>query len=127
MNSFVFSGILLQKPELRYTASNQTPICSSLLEFTEQTKDATKSKIKVVAWGKMADTFHNLQEGAHVILDGSLAMNSSENPEGFKQKIAELNINRVELLSSTPKIAKASQATVDATVSEVDEDDDIPY
>jgi single-stranded DNA-binding protein len=128
MNNFVFSGTLLRKPELRYTSNNQTPVCSSLLEFTERTKDATKSELKVVAWGKSADALHGLQEGAQVILEGNLAMNTVESPEGFKRKVAELNVSRIEEINpSQPKVASVSQKTVETEATEVDDEDDCPF
>jgi len=127
MNNFVFSGILLRKPELRYTSNNQTPVCSSLLEFTERTKDATKSQLALVAWGKSADALHGLQEGAQVILEGNVAINIVESPEGFKRKVAELNVSHIEQINSQPKVASVSQKTVEADVSEADDDDDCPF
>ena len=125
MNNFTFSGILTQKPELRYTSIDQTPVCTSYTEFVERTKDQGKATIKVVAWGKQTDAFHSLQEGTQVLLEGSLRMNKVATDAGSRT-VPELNIGRFEIIGNQAKVTKADQKTVDAEATEF-EDEEFPF
>jgi single-stranded DNA-binding protein len=113
MNNFILSCTLVQQPELRYT-SEQKPVCSSLVEFTEVSKDATKSIVRVVAWGQVADALRSLPVGTSVIAEGSLRMNKVETPEGRKRTVPEFNISRLEAINPS--------RAVDTEVTEVGND-----
>lgn len=120
MNFATLSGMLVQDPELRYTSSDQTPVSSTLLEFTERTKDEAKSVIKVIAYGKSADALQKFRSGMQVALEGSIRMNKIERPDGIKETRPEFYMNRVESFGAPVAQANTSKA-------EDSDDDDCPF
>jgi single-stranded DNA-binding protein len=127
MNSAILYGTLIETPQLRYT-SDQKPVCSSYIQFTERTKDAAKSTLKATAFGKVADALHSVPQGATVILEGSLRMNKVSTDQG-NRTVPEFSISRLEVINSQPKVPLVSQKTVDVDVSELDteiDDEDDP-
>jgi single-stranded DNA-binding protein len=112
MNSATFFATITQKPELRYT-SDQKPICSTYIEFTERTKDAAQATLKAT----------------QVLIDGSLRMNKMSTPEG-NRTVPEVNISRIEAIGAVvTKVASVSegQKTLDAEVQQMDDEDDFPF
>jgi single-stranded DNA-binding protein len=126
MNSATLYGTLIQQPELRYTSSDQKPICTTYVQFVERTKEAANATLKAVAFGKVADALHSIPCGAKVVMEGALRMNKMSTPEG-NRTVPEFIINRLEPFNSQPQITSVSQKTVEVEASEVEEDDDIPY
>ena len=119
MNSATMLGVIVQNPELRYTPDTQIPISTTLLEFAENTKGSPASTIKLVAWGKTADSLQQCNEGMQVLVEGYLRMNTVENSEGYKEKRVEFNVSRIHSLA---QVAKASSTAVTET-----NDDDCPF
>jgi single-stranded DNA-binding protein len=108
MNSFILMAKIIRTPELRYTQDNQTPFAQMLVEFAGTRPEDPPATIKAIGWGGLAtEIAETYTEGDQVILEGRLAMNNFDRPEGFKEKRAEVvisHIYRVEgyLSSSTP-------------------------
>jgi single-stranded DNA-binding protein len=125
MNSAILYGTLIETPQLRYT-SDQKPVCSSYIQFTEHTKDAAKSTLKTTAFGKVADVLHSVPQGATVILEGSLRMNKTSTSEG-NRTFPEFTISRIEVISGQLKVASVSSKTVETEATEVNDEDDCPF
>jgi molybdopterin/thiamine biosynthesis adenylyltransferase len=53
-------------------------------------------------------------------------MNKVSTDQG-NRTVPEFTISRIEQINSQPKVATVSQKTIEADVSEVDEDDDCPF
>ena len=115
MNNAIIFGTITKNPELRYT-NDQTPVCSSYIEFTERTKEASPALMKTVAWGRTADTLKECVTGAQVIVEGSIRLNVVENESGIKTKVPEFNISRMQVVSL------GSQSGTDTP-----DDDDCPF
>ena len=102
MNSCILTVKVIRPPELRYTQGDQTPIAQMLVEFSGRRPEAPISTLKVIGWGglatQMQDTY---KEGAHLIIEGRLSMNTFDRPEGFREKRADLVASHIYPLDSS--------------------------
>lgn len=125
MNSCILMATIIGTPEMRYTQQNQTPFCQFLVEFQGGKDDAPLSKLKCVAWGNLAtEAQATYSVGDRVVLDGSLAMKTSDRPEGFKEKVAELNVYRIHSLGAIAPASAPKQQVPTARPSQVGGDED---
>ena len=111
MNSCILIAKIIRSPELRYTQDTQTPIAQMLVEFDGLQSEDPPATLKVVGWGNMASEIQEkYAEGDRVVIEGRLAMNTIERPEGFKEKRAELFASRIHSLGvSTGDAASSSK------------------
>ena len=99
MNSCILLAEITQEPQLRYTPDNQTPIAEMQVQFAGLRPEDPPATVKAVGWGNMAQEIQgNYHQGDRVILEGRLSMNTVERPEGFKEKRAELTIQKIYTL-----------------------------
>ncbi|HZG40572.1 MAG TPA: single-stranded DNA-binding protein, partial [Nodosilinea sp.] len=79
------------------------------------------SQMKVVGWGNLAqDIQAQYQAGQRVLLEGRLAMNVVDRPEGYKEKQVEMTVQRIYSvgdLGTMPMAPPAAVATPAATPS----------
>ncbi len=108
MNNCVLMAEIVQAPQLRYTADNQTPIAEFVVKFPGLREGDAPGQIKVVGWGNLAQEIQErYREGDRVLLEGRLSMNTLERPEGFKEKRAEMTAQRVSLINELQSVAIA--------------------
>lgn len=121
MNSCCFIGRLTRDPELRYTASTQTAICTFTLAVGRPGKDeADFPRIKVI--GKAAENCEkHLKKGRLCGVTGHLQTGSFEK-DGVKTFTSEYIADRVEFLEWGEK---KSEDPIPSGFAEVDED--IPF
>ena len=112
MNSCILMAEIVQEPELRYTSDTQTPISEMIVQFPGLRPEDPPATLKVVGWGNLAqDIQGHYHVGDRVILEGRLGMNTVDRPEGFKEKRAELTVQRIYTvaidgsLTTTPGIS----------------------
>jgi single-strand DNA-binding protein len=99
MNNCILMAEITQDPQLRYTSDNQTPIAEMRVQIAGLRPDEPPSTLKVVGWGNMAQEIQaNYHEGDRVIIEGRLGMNTVDRPEGFKEKTAEMTVQRIHSL-----------------------------
>ncbi|BAU12580.1 single-stranded DNA-binding protein [Leptolyngbya sp. NIES-3755] len=102
MNSIILLADIIQEPQLRFTSDNQTPIAEMRVEFAGLRPEDPATQLKAVGWGNLAQEIQaNYHEGDRVILEGRLTMNTVDRPEGFKEKQAELTIQKIHALNGT--------------------------
>lgn len=83
MNSVVLIGRLTKDPELGYTEVNQTPRCTFTLAVDRQKSDDGADFIRIIAWGKQAETCDRyLEKGRQVAVHGRIQTGSYKNREG---------------------------------------------
>lgn len=104
---------IVTSPELRYTQDGDVPVAQMLVEFENVSGDSPTSTLKVVGWGKLAQSIQqDYSEGDTVIIEGRLTMNTIDRQEGFKEKRAELVASRIHPLnqseSATTEMAEMS-------------------
>lgn len=117
MNSCILMAEIVQDPQLRYTADNQTQITEILVQFPGPKEDDPPETLKVVVWGNLAqETYDRYRQGDRVVIEGRLSMNTVDRPEGFKEKRAELTAQRIHSLEGN---AGRTQATRTPTPSNV--------
>lgn len=120
MNSCILMAEIIQNPELRYTSDTQTPIAEMLVQFPGLRPEDPLATLKVVGWGNMAQEIQErYHEGDRVIIEGRLSMNTIERPEGFKEKRAELTVQRIHSVSAdTPMEAAPPLTTVASSTAQ---------
>ncbi|OCQ90439.1 single-stranded DNA-binding protein [Nostoc sp. MBR 210] len=97
MNSCILMADIIQEPQLRYTADNLA-VTEMLVQFSNsQRPEDPPATLKVVSWGNLAtEVQQNYHQGDRVIIEGRLGMITFERrPEGFKEKRAELTVQRI--------------------------------
>ncbi|MGB3572694.1 MAG: single-stranded DNA-binding protein [Phormidesmis sp.] len=115
MNNCILMAEIVQAPQLRYTADNQTPIAEFIVKFPGIREGDSVSQIKVVGWGNLAQEIQErYQIGDRVLLEGRLGMNTLERPEGFKEKRAEMTVQRVSPLSELQSVPIAEGTPIAA-------------
>ena len=98
MNSCILLAEIIQEPQLRFTADN-LEVTEMLVEFPSAREGEPPATLKVVGWGNLAKEIQqNYHQGDRVLLEGRLAMNTIERPEGFKEKRAELTVQKIHSL-----------------------------
>ncbi|BAS58897.1 single-stranded DNA-binding protein [Leptolyngbya boryana NIES-2135] len=118
MNSIILLADIVQEPQLRYTSDNQTAIAEMRIEFSGLRPEDPPTKLKAVGWGNLAQEIQaNYHEGDRVILEGRLTMNTVDRPEGFKEKQAELTIQKIYALNGASLSSSVTAAAPVATPS----------
>lgn len=130
MNSCILMAEIIQEPQLRYTQDSQLEVVEMMVEFSGLRAEDSPGRLKVVGWGNLArEIQESYHQGDRVVLEGRLSMNTIERqPEGFKEKRAELTVSRIHSLAaaaegaSRPLVSPSTQvplsqqpATVGAT------------
>lgn len=102
---------IIQDPQLRYTSDTQTPIAEMLVQFAGLRPDDPPATLKVVGWGNLAQEIQErYHQGDRVVLEGRLNMNTIDRPEGFKEKRAELTVQRIHPLDGSSSSVAAAPA-----------------
>ena len=111
MNSCILMAQIVQPPQLRYTSDN-LEVMEMMVQFPSLREGESPSSLKVVAWRNTAKEIQqNYHQGDNVILEGRLGMSTIQRPEGFKEKRAELTVQRIYPL--TPGANAATGATME--------------
>jgi single-strand DNA-binding protein len=111
MNSCILMAEIYDNPQLRHTPDG--------LEVTEMIVHVAGAKpedpthpLKVVGWGNMAKEIHqSYHQGDRVIIEGRLGMNTIDRPEGFKEKRAELTVQRIHAIGQGTYTSSPPAAT----------------
>ena len=111
MNNCILMAEIVEAPQLRYTADNQTPISEFVVKFPGMREGDAAGQMKVIGWGNLAQEIQERYKvGERVLLEGRLGMNTLERPEGFKEKRAEMTVQRIHPVSDLQS-ASMSEAT----------------
>ena len=107
---------IVDEPQLRYTADNQLPVAEMVVQFPGLRSEEPPSTLKVVGWGNLATEIkERCHPGDRVLLEGRLSMNTIERkPEGFKEKRAELTVQKVHYLEADRNFIPAEPAATPA-------------
>ena len=136
MNKAVLMGRLTKDPELRYTSTNNTAVCSFTLavdrRFTKQGEEKQADFIPIVAWSKQAEFCSKyLQKGRQVAVVGRIQTRSWDNAEGKKQYATEVIAEEVYFADSKKAEGAAPKPFEGAGGSDgfypVDDGDELPF
>ncbi len=107
MNSCILMVEIVQEPQLRYTPE-QTALAEMLVQFPGLRAEDPPATLKVVGWGNLAQEIQqHYHQGDRVVIEGRLNMNSVQ-LEGFKEKRAELTVQRIHSLGDGVSIGSAA-------------------
>ena len=110
MNSCILMAEITQDPQLRYTPDNQTAVAEMVVQFAGLRDDEPMATMKVVGWGNLAQEIQErYHQGDRVILEGRIGMNTVERPEGFKEKRAEMTVQRIHLLDAGTTVTTSAE------------------
>lgn len=124
MNSCILMAEIIQDPQLRYTSDNQTPLAEMLVQFPGLRAEDPPATLKVVGWGNLAQEIQErYHQGDRVVIEGRLNMNTIERAEGFKEKRAELTVQRIhsmsgDISSSAASVSGANSSTASLSTAE---------
>ncbi|MES1025913.1 single-stranded DNA-binding protein [Gloeocapsa sp. BRSZ] len=119
MNSCILMAEIVQAPQLRYTSDNMA-LAEMLIQFPGLRAEDSPATLKAVGWGNLAQEIEqNYQQGDRVIIEGRLSMSTFERSEGFKEKRAELTVQRIHAVDKTvdTTATKANPKATPAAVS----------
>jgi len=109
MNQCILMAEIIQDPQLRYTSDTQKPVTDMMVQFSGLRPEDPPATLKVVSWGNLAQEIQEqYHAGDRVILEGRLNMNTFDRPEGFKEKRAELTIQRIHRLGADTPLSASS-------------------
>lgn len=151
MNQVILIGRLVRDPELRFIAGSGQAVANFTLavdknlsrekkqQFESQGKP-TADFIRVVVWGKRAETCANyLQKGGRVAVEGSISVNSYKAQSGETRYTTDVVANNVEFIDWGDKKQDMSQQQRPAgdfqafdndfanDFKAIEDDDDIPF
>jgi len=119
MNHCIFLAEVVQAPQLRYTSDNQTPVADFAIKIPGVRPDDPPAQLKAVGWGNLAQEIQEKQylTGDRVMVEGRLTMRTVERPEGFKEKQAEVTVQKMTRLTEmqAPMMGDATVQAVSPT------------
>ena len=119
MNSFFLLADIVQSPQLRYTSDNQTPVAEFVVQFPGLRESDSPCQLKVVGWGNLAQEIQGqYREGDRVLLEGRLSMNTFDRPEGFREKRAEMTLQRIQTLDALGALTMSSNGPIATAVND---------
>jgi single-strand DNA-binding protein len=145
MNQVVLIGRLVRDPEMRIIPSSGRPVTNFTLaidkNLSREKKQELQAKgiptadfIRVVVWGKMAETCANyLSKGRQVAVNGSIQTGSYKGQDGQTRYTTDVLANNVEFLGSKDSQGDSSKSDESGfgydpgEFKAVDEDDNIPF
>ncbi|TAE54479.1 MAG: single-stranded DNA-binding protein [Nostocales cyanobacterium] len=112
MNSCILMAEIYDAPQLRHTPDG-LEVTEMIVHVSGMRPDDPTHPLKVVSWGNLAKEVHqNYHPGDRVIIEGRLGMNTVDRPEGFKEKRAELTIQKIHVVSKGLQAGTPVMATV---------------
>ena len=123
MNKVILLGRLTKDPELRYTATNNTAVCSFTLAVDRKfSKDKEADFINCQAWQKTAEFVNKyFTKGQQVAVEGRIQVRSWDSEDGKKKYATEVVVEQAYF-------AGAKQGQAESVTPNVDiEDDDLPF
>lgn len=146
MNNVILIGRLVRDPNIRFLESASRTVGDFTLAVDkklsrdkkaemEATGKPTADFIRIVVWGKLAETCGNyLKQGSKVAVEGSIST-SKYTKDGETRYSTDIVARSVEFLervdsnygSSSSAVAKKMEHDLDEHFPEIDDTDDVPF
>ncbi len=111
MNSCILMAEIYDNPQLRHTPDG-LEVTEMIVHVAGAKPDDPTHPLKVVGWGNLAKEIHqSYHQGDRVIIEGRLGMNTIDRPEGFKEKRAELTVQKIHAIGQGTYTSSPSAAT----------------
>ena len=109
MNHCILMAEIVEVPQLRYTSDNQTPIAEFKVKIAGLRPDDSPAQFRAVGWGNLAQTIQEASYGPgdRVVIEGRLTMKTVDRPEGFREKQAEITVQRLHRIAELQSITMA--------------------
>lgn len=128
-------GVATADPELRTVGQNNTSVCTVNLAFNRSYQDKDRKWqsepcfLRAQVWGARADRMAELvKKGQPIYVCGYMKQDSWEADDGKKRVSYSITLRDFQLCIKNGKKKKSeSQSTSVTTVSEVENDDSIPF
>jgi len=144
MNKAILMGRLTRDPEIRYTSTNNIPVCSFTLavdrRFARQGEERQTDFIPIVAWNKLAEFCGRyFQKGQQVAVVGRIQTRTWDDNEGKRHYVTEVIAEEAYFADSKKNSSGSSKPfesfePFDSRNDEpvdgfypVDEDDELPF
>lgn len=120
MNHCTLMAEIVEAPQLRYTSDNQTPIAEFTVSVPGLRPEDSPSQFRAIGWGNLAQTIQSdgYASGDRVILEGRLTMKTIDRPEGFREKQAEITIQRLYRITDLQSMSMPPSAPIAASQSQ---------
>ncbi len=110
MNSCILMAEITNPPQLRHTPDG-LELTEMMVQFPGSRPDDPPAMLRVIGWGNMAAEIHqNYHQGDRVLIEGRLGMNTIQR-EGFKEKRAELTVQKIHSLGNAEITTSAPPQT----------------
>jgi single-strand DNA-binding protein len=136
MNKVILMGRLTKDPEMRYTNTNNIPVCSFSLavdrRFSKQEEEKQADFFPIVAWNKNAEFCSKyFTKGKKVVIVGRLQTRTWDDDEGKRHYITEVIAEETYFAESKKaegsQMQQQSQQQQQEGFVSVDDDDDLPF
>jgi single-strand DNA-binding protein len=110
MNNCILMAEITNPPQLRHTPDG-LELAEMMVQFPGSKPDDPPAMLKVIGWGKMAEEIHaSYHQGDRVLIEGRLGMSTIQR-EGFKEKRAELTVQKIHSLGDAVVTTSAPEQT----------------
>ncbi len=138
MNKVILMGRLTKDPELRYTTTNNTAVCSFTIavdrKFSKPGEERQADFIPIVAWNKTGEFCSKyFNKGKQIALVGRMQTRTWDDNEGKKHYITEVVADEVFFAESkrseggAPSRPSGSDAGPADGFYPMDSEDDLPF
>ncbi|HHX18665.1 MAG TPA: single-stranded DNA-binding protein [Clostridium sp.] len=140
MNKVILMGRLTKDPEMRYTNTNNIPVCSFSIavdrRFTKQNEEKQADFFPIVAWNKNAEFCSKyLQKGKKIVVVGRLQTRTWDDNEGKRHYITEVIAEETYFAESKKAEGSYNDDYNPMPTSEqpsegfipIDDDDELPF
>jgi single-strand DNA-binding protein len=138
MNKAIIMGRLTKEPELRYTSTNNTPVCSFTLavnrSYSKQGEEKQADFIPVVAWNKLAEICGKyFQKGRQVVVVGRIQTRTWDDNEGKRHYVTEIIAEEAHFADSKKSEGTSAKPSFGGEGSGEDgfypigDDDELPF
>jgi single-strand DNA-binding protein len=134
MNKVILMGRLTKDPELRYTTTNNTAVCSFTLavnrKFSKSGEEKQADFIPIVAWDKHGEFCGKyFQKGRQVVVVGRMQVRTWDDNEGKKRYTTE--VVSEEAFFADSKRDSNEKTSTDSSPQEgffpAEQDDELPF
>ena len=114
MNHCILMAEIVEVPQLRYTSDNQTPIAEFKVKIAGLRPDDSPAQFKAVGWGNLAQTIQEASYGPgdRVVIEGRLTMKTVDRSEGFREKQAEITVQKLHRITDLQSMMMAEAAPI---------------
>lgn len=139
MNKVILMGRLTKDPELRYTNTNNTAVCSFTVAVNRRVKQGEERQadfISCQAWTKTAEFIQKyFTKGSPIAVVGRIQTRTWDDNEGKKHYVTEVVVDEVQFVdgakksenTGAPKPVSNSGSNQGDGFYPMDDDDELPF